>query len=563
MRRLSFRTRILLLVLAGAVVPLALLGLWLTGSAARSGEALLRVRLQESLDRSVEAIGGRWIRYRSELLFLAEDDTVQRALDETRIVGIDVAGIDDAGTSVTGDNVPPHVQRLFNELDTAVESALVRDAANRVRWTLARASPAASQASTAASASAMPALTVPLGIRERASGRVLGTIEAGIRGDVLFGGRSSVLAAAGAVIGVFDASTGASLLPLPFDAALLAAPRFVWAGEEWVTERRRLTEPPLELVAAAPISPFTQPFDDAARRGLWLLLAVAATTVALAAIVTGRMTGSLERLAAAAEAVSRGDLERTVDIAGSDEVARVARSFNAMTHSLRRTLRELSNGQALAAVGEFAATLAHEVRNPLTSIRVDLQLVEERLNDQPELQQLQRGVLDELDRLDRTVTGALSVARSGRIERGRVDLLVPLGSAIHAATPAFDERNASLEALPATTAPIHVLGDAGALEQLFLNLLLNAAQAVADGGRAALDVRTDGEAVRVSIRDDGPGIAPDVREHVFEPFFSTRPEGTGLGLAIAHRIATAHDGEIGIDTAPDAGTTVHVRLPLA
>lgn len=554
MRRLSFRTRILFLVLAGAVVPLALLGLWLTGSAVRSGEALLRVRLQEALDGSVEAIGNRWIRYRSDLLFLAEDDALQRALDEARVV---------AGTDAAGKNVPARVQRLFNELDTAVESALVRDAADRVRWTLARASPAGSQASSAVSRSAIPALTVPLGIRDRASGRVLGTIEAGIRGDALFGGRSSTLAAAGAVIGIFDASTGAPLLPLPFDAALVAAPRFVWAGEEWITERRRLTEPPLELVAAAPISPFTQPFDDAARRGLWLLLAVAATTVALAAIVTGRMTGLLERLDAAAEAVSHGDLARRVEATGGDEVARLARSFNTMTESLQRTLRELSNRQALAAVGEFAATLAHEVRNPLTSIRVDLQLVEERLSDEPELQQLQRGVLDELDRLDRTVTGALSVARSGRIERDRVDLLVPLRSAIHAATPAFAERDASLDAIPAAAAPIHVRGDAAALEQLFLNLLLNAAQAVSDGGCAEVAVRTDAEAVTVSIRDDGPGIPAEVREHVFEPFFSTRPQGTGLGLAIAHRIATAHDAEIDIDTAPDAGTTMHVRLPLA
>ncbi|NIP90606.1 MAG: HAMP domain-containing protein, partial [Gammaproteobacteria bacterium] len=127
-----------------------------------------------------------------------------------------------------------------------------------------------------------------------------------------------------------------------------------------------LTEPALILVAAAPLSPLTAPFEAAARRGLLVLLIVAGMVMMIAVFLTARMTRSLGRLAAAAEAVSRGELDRRVEATGRDEIGQVAGAFNTMTESLRRTLRELADRQALAAVGEFAASLSHEVRNALT-----------------------------------------------------------------------------------------------------------------------------------------------------------------------------------------------------
>lgn len=160
----------------------------------------------------------------------------------------------------------------------------------------------------------------------------------------------------GSVLAVFDPTSGASLLPLSIDPALFARESFVWGDEPWLTVRHKLHEPPVDLVLAAPLAPFAEPFQQAARRNLYILGIVALAVVGLATLLTRRTTRALVRLASAAEAVSLGDLDRKVEEESGDEVGRVARAFNSMTESLRRTLRELSQRQALAAVGEFAAS---------------------------------------------------------------------------------------------------------------------------------------------------------------------------------------------------------------
>src|SRR5207249_1088607 len=122
----------------------------------------------------------------------------------------------------------------------------------------------------------------------------------------------------------------------------------------------------------------------------------------------------------------------------------LARAFNAMTESLRRTLDRLSQREALAAVGEFAAYLAHEVRNPLTAMRLDLERARERLADTAAADVLLGRALDQIDRLDSAVSGSLRIARSGRLALAPLDLREPLAAAIHAAQPAFTARGAEL-----------------------------------------------------------------------------------------------------------------------
>ncbi len=198
-------------------------------------------------------------------------------------------------------------------------------------------------------------------------------------------------------------------------------------------------------------------------------------SLALAALLTGRVTRSLGRLTTAAEAVARGELERRVEDVGDDEVGRVGRAFNAMTESLRRTLRELADRQALAAVGEFAASLSHEIRNALTSIRVDLQLLDEETPEDASAPEIRNRALQKVTHLNRTVSDALSLARSGRVGQDNVDLCATLQSAAQSATSEFEERGAKLQSPSAASRPIEVRGDRGALEQLFLNLLALAA----------------------------------------------------------------------------------------
>jgi two-component system C4-dicarboxylate transport sensor histidine kinase DctB len=213
--------------------------------------------------------------------------------------------------------------------------------------------------------------------------------------------------------------------------------------------------------------------------------------------------------------------------------------------------------------GDAVARLAHEVRNPLTAIQIDLQRVEEALPSRSDLLVPLRRALREVARLDRVVSGALRVTRSGNIESGLIDLAEPLRHAIEVAGSAFAQSGSSVELAGAEQGPIAVRGDASALEQVFLNLLLNAAQALRAGGRASVSfARNDGLA-RVVVRDGGVGMDGELLGKAFDPFVTTRPDGTGLGLSIARQIVLAHGGFIELESAPGVGTTVRVSLPLA
>ena len=271
----------------------------------------------------------------------------------------------------------------------------------------------------------------------------------------------------------------------------------------------------------------------------------------------------LKRLTDGADTVSHGNLDSAVAESGPDEIRRVASAFNSMTENLRRTLQELSQRESLAAVGEFAASLAHEVRNPLTAIRLDLERAQKHIGEGERASTLVDHALGEVRRLDASVTDALRLARSGQLSPVTLDLRQPLEAAYRAAEPSFRSRGAKLQPLALPADPVWTKGDAGALEQLFLNLLLNAADALSTGEQAGVDLMREAGHISLSIWDRGKGIAPDAIERIFEPFYSTTPEGTGLGLPIARRIARAHGGELEIESTPGEGTTARVSLPLA
>lgn len=327
---LSLRARIIVLVLAVALLPLGLVGWWLTRTAARSGEELLRLRLDEMLERTVADFGPRWVAQRSALLSLGEHEAVQDLL---------------AGKGGRPVSAPADLRRSFAAVDAAIESLDVRDDSGHVLWTLARENPVPSDEVLGSAP-----LAVRLDVFEHTSGKRIGTLEARLSTSAILSPRASTFAS-GAAIAVIDPATGASLVATPFDPANLGSRQFQWGGEPWLTERRDLADPRLELVAAAPLGPFTQPFEGAARRGLWVLVGAAATGLLLAAAITARMTRRLRHLAAAADAVAHGDLTRKTEVTGNDEVARVAQAFNTMTESLEHTLGELAKRESLVAVG--------------------------------------------------------------------------------------------------------------------------------------------------------------------------------------------------------------------
>jgi signal transduction histidine kinase len=528
----SFRTRILAIIVAVGLMPSVVMGLWLSRATARSGEALLLVRLEQALDGATASAGAAWVTQRSALMDLA-----------------DVAGV----RAILAADAPADAGAVAHWASAAgrgVRHVSALNAAGAVRWSL-----------PLDATDAGPAVPVRLDVFDGVSGPLIGRLEADIAPDALLGGASAKVP--GIVLGAFDPASGTPLLALPFDAGLLKQPRFLLGSDEWVTARRLLTDPPLLLVAAAPLTPFIKPFAAASRKGALLVTIVAALGLGAALLLTGRLTRSLSRLAAAADAVARGEMDRVVDETGSNEHVRVARAFNAMTRSLRGTLAELADRRALAAVGEFAASLAHEIRNPLTAIQLDLQMVEERLPpDDRTGRDMQARALAEIRRLDRTVAGTLAAARAGRAAGRDVDLSAVIRAAAAGAEPAIHAAGASLE-MPAMDLPLPVIaGDADALQQVFLNLLLNAADAVAPGGHVSIRVQRAHDAVVVTVADNGRGISADDIARVWEPLHTTRAGGAGLGLPIARRLTEAHGGDIALASTEGRGTVATVRLPL-
>jgi len=545
MKAASLRAKFLLIVLLGAVLPLAIVGWWLTGTAVRSGRALLRGQLEAAVGGIASDARAKWTLRDGELQLLANNSVVRTSL-----------AVPPARLAMPDSE---YLLRLVAAIHGAIPSVSYVDGSGRERWSFREMEGAGSPDSARGLSRTPPVLSrsfpVEMPVRSE-DGRVLGTLRARVRLSAILASDSGQHLVPGAVFAVFDAR--GTLFSSAPDSLDLATPA---AHPGWEIVTRSLASPPLRLVLAATSAPFVRPFERAAGLGLGVLLGVALIALMVSTILTGRVTRSLGRMAVAAEAVAAGDLRRRVEVSGHDEIGRLAEAFNAMTESLRRTLAELSQQRALAAVGEFAASLSHEVRNSLTAIRIDLQHAVRQLPGESAATPLVTRTLETVRRLDSTVTGALRVARSGQNPMVRVDLAPLLRRAMESAEPSFVASEATLEPLALESEPAEVDGDAGALEQLFLNLLLNAAQALDAGGRARVEVRSANDRVVVRISDNGRGVESRDLAEVGSVLHSTKPDGTGLGLPIARRIAAGHGGELRIESVVGEGTTVVVTLP--
>lgn len=234
----------------------------------------------------------------------------------------------------------------------------------------------------------------------------------------------------------------------------------------------------------------------------------------------------------------------------------------------RKRLDRLHRADRLAAIGQLAASVAHEVRNPLTSIRSTIQYLGQSFEDSAK-RELVTELIDEVDRIDHTVSSLLSLARTGNFQPVALDLVELAESTIRLVKPQAREQAVSFKSRFAEPT-VHVPGDPAQLKQVLLNLLLNALQAMAGGGQISVEIGTsdaaasqEAQRARLRIADNGPGIPEDELQAVFDPFFTTKSDGTGLGLAICHSIIRRHEGEIEVESTEGEGTVVSIHLPLA
>jgi len=236
----------------------------------------------------------------------------------------------------------------------------------------------------------------------------------------------------------------------------------------------------------------------------------------------------------------------------------------------RDRLRQLYRAERLAAAGELAASVAHEIRNPLTSIRSTVQYLLGEFSEEHSKRPLVEGVIAEVDRINQTVDGLLSLTRRVEFKPERLALSQLIEqSLLLVGTKA---RSQSVEVVwSEPSQEIYVSGDVSQLKQLLLNLVLNALQAMPQGGRLSIELTRkrapdalgrEKSWAEVTIKDTGCGIPADNIEKIFDPFFTTKQGGTGLGLSISYAIARQHGGELEIVSREGEGTTVAVRLPL-
>ena len=216
--------------------------------------------------------------------------------------------------------------------------------------------------------------------------------------------------------------------------------------------------------------------------------------------------------------------------------------------------------ERLAALGQVAAGVAHELRNPLATIRLRTQMSQRAVSDSA-VQQSCAMVLEEIDRLNGIVERLLYFSRPLNLQVEPFDLVSLLRNCVEA--KAMLVRTESIRLLfEDTYAPVMIRGDRSKLYQVFDNILSNAIDALGPVGTVELKVFDQDGYVRVECRDDGHGIPEEIRDKLFDPFFTTRPKGIGLGLSIAYEIVQAHEGTTEITSSSIKGTIVMVRLPV-
>jgi signal transduction histidine kinase len=353
-------------------------------------------------------------------------------------------------------------------------------------------------------------------------------------------------------------------LPAGPDAAIAEATRRIENIAEGAAVRWQMASAlPATLIARLREADFLLPAE------LTDLAELAACLVVPARGASGHVVGAF-LLANNPHAV----LDRDTALVARDLAARVA-----LAVERDEAVAALEHARRLAELGQFAAAVAHDIRTPLTSITLNIQILQRKLarsgsagprsaaegsialaDDDREHLDI---ALEELHRLDRSVAEILDFAKPVRLDTSAIDVNDLVANAATSLTPILSGKGVALRCEPAATLP-SVHGDAQRLRQVLVNLVDNAADASPAGGEVTLRARADDAShVAIEVEDRGNGIKADDLPRIFEPFFTTRPDGTGLGLAICQKVVKAHGGELRVRSSEGQGTTFTVVLPTA
>jgi signal transduction histidine kinase len=291
-----------------------------------------------------------------------------------------------------------------------------------------------------------------------------------------------------------------------------------------------------------------------------LLLFIAAIAALTAMPIASSIAHPLGRLSYFARNFVREQRTAPPPSGGPAEVRELSAAFAQMISDLDRLKENLTRAAKLAVVGEMAAAMSHEVRTPLGILRSSAQLLLREPGLSEEGREVCGFIISETERMNKLVNTLLDCARSRPLELKPVNLAELAGQAIAMLKPQAAKKGITLELDPATPDAIALL-DTEQITQVLLNLLLNALQILPEGGHIAVSVRREERTLILEVGDDGPGISPELRERVFDPFFTQRNGGIGLGLTVVRQIVAAHHGDIVADRSAFGGALFRVRLP--
>jgi signal transduction histidine kinase len=550
---MSLRAKVLALFAAFAIVPLLAIGVVDYARSANAVDALIQAQTAQIAQRLSADLRDRYDLVQANLALLADNAETQRLL----------RGATNRDATTTEREGDAYLQQIWNSVGDDLDWATISDSSGREIYRF--------------------------GDREHVdgAGRVVVTTRSSRTSEkpatVTAAVRLARLLPADALASRFgregynvivDRETGRSIFGAEHAAAILAALRLTGdtanrvAFTEGDAKRSativRLASPAWDVLSVAAVDEFGGPFAAIRSANLILVMLTAIFAGLAFFLLLWRATRSLGMLTLAADAVGRGNLQPSLPPASRDEVGRLSVAFRLMTDRVRETMAEIERSRQMAAVGEFAAQISHEIRNPLTSIKLNLQKMEraKRAGRLPPVTDKPLEItLREINRMDRVVHGVLQLGRSRATTHGRINVSQIVKETIDVASPQLERTGVTLRSEFASAGgDVWVRGDAALLSGALLNVILNAAEAAA-GGEVFVDVEHTGSGGRVTIRDTGPGIPREHRERIFEPFFTTKEGGTGLGLALAQRTIEEHGGSLRL-AEPAVGAAFVLELPI-
>ena len=293
--------------------------------------------------------------------------------------------------------------------------------------------------------------------------------------------------------------------------------------------------------------------------GAFLSLAL---TIVVGQFVARRVSNPISTLARFADTVSSpGDHGRAP--VGDDEVGRLGAAFNHMLERLEQAQGAVVRSEKLALAGLFAARVAHDVRNPLSSLKLQAQLIHAHAAPGSDERSMAEAMLLDIDQVEFVVTNLLDLAREVRLQRSPAAINALIEGVLRQVAPQCTHRHIAVSRHLAPDLPLVPL-DPDRMTQALRNVIVNAVEALRERGTLAVwsHLSADGREVIVDVDDDGVGLDPEAARRAFDPFVSTKPDGVGLGLVNARSVVEGHGGTITLEPRRPAGTRATIRIPL-